>query len=175
MKLRGEVEVDEVYVPLGNKGEKQVKPRRRGSGRRRGRCSLNKKPLFTLVERKSRRALFVKANSASSEDVKKVLSKRVERGSTVYTDGFRSYNCVVELGYERLSVKHSDSVYALGPVHVNNAECRNWHLRAFLFFKRGISFKFASFYAIAASAFLRLYSEIPLAAYHWLMSVMLHA
>ena len=174
MKLRGEVEVDEVYVPLGCKGERQARPRRRGGGRRRGRSTARKKPFFTLFNRGSRRALFVTADSASSEDVKKVLSKRVERGSTVYTDEFRSYSCVVELGCERLSVRHSDGVYALGPVHVNNAECRNWHLRAFLFFKRGISFAFASFYAAAASAFLRIYSEVGLVACHWLMEVMIH-
>ena len=154
MKLRGEVEVDEVYVPLGCKGERQAKPRRRGGGRRRGRSTARKKPFFTLFNRGSRRALFVAADSASSEDVKKVLSKRVEHGSTVYTDEFRSYSCVVELGCERLSVKHSDGVYALGPVHVNNAECRNWHLRVFLFFKRGISFAFASFYAAQLQLFL---------------------
>jgi len=30
LKLRGEVEADEAYVPLGNKGKKQIKTKRRG-------------------------------------------------------------------------------------------------------------------------------------------------
>jgi len=51
LKLKGEVEVDEAYVPLGRKGKKQAKPRRRGGGRRRGRATSRKKPFFTLVER----------------------------------------------------------------------------------------------------------------------------
>jgi len=60
-------------------------------------------------------------------------------------------------------VGHSCGVYAVGPVHVNNAESRNWHLRAFLFFKRGVPAALAGFYAAAASAFLRLHAEETLA------------
>ncbi|OYT31944.1 MAG: hypothetical protein B6U94_01260, partial [Thermofilum sp. ex4484_79] len=57
------------------------------------------------------------------------------------------------------------------PAHVNNAESRNWHLRAFLFFKHSVSAALAGFYAAAASAFLRLHAEETLATYHWLTEV----
>jgi len=175
LRFKGEVEVDEAYVPVGQKGEKQEKPRRRGGGRRRGRATGRKRLFFTLVERRSRRALFVAKDDASSKTVKDLLSKRVERGSTVYTDEFRSYERVSRFGYKHFRVKHSEHVYAVGSVHVNNAESRNWHLRAFLFFKRGISALFTNFYALATSAFVRLYAENPLTSCHWIVEVMAHA
>ena len=89
----------------------------------------------------------------------------------VYADGFRGYRRVSGLGYEHLSVRRFGGVYAAGTVHVNNAESRNWHLRAFLFFKRGVPAALAGFYAAAASAFLRLHAEETLATCHWLTEV----
>jgi len=161
-------------VPLGYKGKRQARPRRRGGGRRRGRSARRKKPFFTLVERGSRRALFLAARDASGGTVAAVLLGHVERGSVVYTDEFRGYGRVCGLGYEHFSVRHGGGVYAVGPVHVNGAECRNWHLRAFLFFKRGVSLRRAVFYAFAASAFVRLYAEAALASCHWLLEVISH-
>ncbi len=158
-------------MPLGFKGQRMARPRRRDGGRRRGRCAGRKRPFFTLVERGSRKAFFLAGRDVSGRTVAMVLLGHVERGSTVYTDGFRGYRRVSGLGYEHLSVGHSCGVYAVGPVHVNNAESRNWHLRAFLFFKRGVSAAFAGFYAAAASAFLRLYAEETLATCHWLAEV----
>ncbi|OYT30233.1 MAG: IS1595 family transposase, partial [Thermofilum sp. ex4484_79] len=131
MRLKGEVEVDEAYVPLGFKGQRRARPRRRGGGRRRGRCTGRKKPFFTLVERGSRKVLFLAEGDASCRTIATVLLRHVEPGSVVYTDGFRGYRRVSGLGYEHLPVRHSGGVYATGPVHVNGAESRNWHLRAF--------------------------------------------
>ena len=143
-------------------------------GRRRGRSTKLKKLFLTLMERGSKRAVFVKSSPTSRDEVTSLLSKRVELGSVVYTDEFRSYNHVARLRYEYLRVKHKDSVYALGSVHVNGAESRNWHLHASPFFKWGISERLANFYAYAASAFLRLYAEPFLATCHWLMEVIHH-
>ena len=166
--------MDEAYVPLGGKGRRQARPRRRGGGRRRGRSTGRKKPFFTLVERGSRKTLFLAERDASSKTVATVLLGRVERGSVVYTDEFRGYRRVCRLGYVHFSVRHSGGVYAVGPVHVNGAESRNWHLRAFLFFKRGVSLEYASFYAFSASAFARLYADVALHACHWLLEVISH-
>ena len=77
----------------------------------------------------------------------KVLLRHVEPGSVVYTEGFRGYELVSGLGYVHMPVRHSSRVYAVGPVHVNGAESGNWHLRAFLFSKRGVSLEHAPFYA----------------------------
>ncbi|OYT29269.1 MAG: hypothetical protein B6U94_07770, partial [Thermofilum sp. ex4484_79] len=125
-----------------------------------------KKPFFTLVERGSRKALFLAEGGASCRTVATVLLGHVKRGSTVYTDEFRGYRRVSGLGYEHLSVKHSGGVYAAGPVHVNGAESWNWSLRAFLFSKRGVSLKHAPLYAFLASAFARLYADTTLHECH---------
>jgi len=174
LRFKGEVEVDEAYVPLGNKGRKQTRPRRRGGGRRRGRYAGRKRPFFTLVERDSRKTLFLAKRDVSRGTVATVLLRHVERGSVVYTDEFRGYKRVDKLGYTHFSIRHSGGVYAVGPVHVNNAESMNWHLRAFLFFKRGVSLIYAGFYAFAASAFARLYADVTLQACHWLLEVTCH-
>ena len=52
--------------------------------------------------------------------------------------GKKSYFTLVERGSRKtlyLAEKNASSrtFYAVGPVHINNAESRNWHLRAFLF------------------------------------------
>jgi len=168
------VEVDEAYVPLGFKGQRRASPRRRGGGRRRGRCTGRKKPFFTLVECGSRKALFLAEEDASGRTVATVLLGRVEPGSTVYTDGFRGYRRVSRLDYEYLSVGHSCGVYAVGSVHVNGAESRNWSLRAFLFFKRDVSLEHAPFQAFSASAFARLYADTTLRICRWLLEVISH-
>ena len=168
------MEADEAYVPLGSKGKRQVKPKRRGGRRRRGRCTEHKRPFFTLVERGSRKTLYLAGRNANSGTVAAILLRHVEPGSTVYTDKFRGYRRISRLGYEHFRVRHSRRVYAIGPVHVNNAESRNWHLRAFLFFKRGVNLSRAEFYAAAASAFVRLYAEGPLQTCHWLLEVVHH-
>lgn len=100
--------------------------------------------------------------------------RHVECGSVVYIDGFRGYRRVPVLGYGHLSVRHSDGVCAVGHVRVDGAESRNWYLRAFLFFKRVVSLKYASFYASAASAFVGPYADAALQACHWLSVVISH-
>ena len=172
--LSGEVEVDEAYVPTGNKGRRVAKPKHRGGGRRRGRSAKCKMPFFTFFERRSNRVVFVARSEANSGVVAELLAKHVARGSTVYTDEFRSYRVVERLGYVHLTVCYSRGVWAIGPVHVSNCECWNWHLRAFLFFKRGVSAGEAKYYASSASAFARLYAEDGLATCHWLIEVICH-
>ena len=100
LKLKGEVEVDEAYVPVGCKGKRCTRPRRRGSGRRRGRNTVQKKPFFTLFERGSRKALFLAEDDAFKKTVTEILLRYVEHGSIIYTDEFRSYKHVSKLGYD---------------------------------------------------------------------------
>jgi len=47
-------------------------------------------------------------------------------------------------------------------------------LRAFLFFKRGVSLEHASLYAFSASAFARLYADTTLRICRWLLEVISH-
>lgn len=109
--------------------------------------------------------------NASSKIVAAVLLRHVKPGSVVYTDEFHSYRHIRWLGYKHFRVKHSRHVYAVGPVHLNNAESRNRHLKAFLFFKRRINLLRAGFYAAAAPAFTRLYADGTSQTCHWLLEV----
>ena len=172
--LGGEVEVDEAYVPLGRKGRKAVKPRRRGGGRRKGRSTKRKTPFFTLVQRGSRRVIYVAAKRANKKTVASLLLRRVRRGSAVFTDEFKSYLVVGRLGYSHFAVNHSSGLYAVGPNHVNSCECYNWHLRSFLRSKWGVTTDRADFYASAASAFAGLYGESAYAACNWLIETLNH-
>jgi len=170
MKLFNLVELDEAYVPVGNKGKRVEKPRKRGGGRKRGRARERKLPVISARERGSKRVLFKCLESVSSKQVEKFLLEHVTLNSTVFTDEFRSYRVVSSLGYEHFSVNHSDGVYALGSIHVNGCESFNWHLKTFLRNKRGVSRDKLSFYAFSASAFVRIYAEKPFRACCWLLA-----
>lgn len=79
-RLSGEVEVDEAF--LGGQGNKElvgvaVEIKGKGSGRVR----------------------IQKLKGRSSEDVKKFIQEHVSPGSTIVTDGLKSYCCVEEIGY----------------------------------------------------------------------------
>jgi len=152
LRLKGEVEVDEAYVPLGFKGQRRAWPRRRGGGGRRGRSTGRKKPFFTLVERGSRKALFLAGGMlAVGRSPQSCLGMSSLVALFILTSS-------AAMGLSACSAmctclwSNSGGVYAASPVHVNGVESKNWHLRAFLFFKRGISLFHASFYAFAASA-----------------------
>ena len=50
------------------------------------------------------------------------INKNVEKGSTVYTDEWRSYRRLARFGYDHYTIKHSDGIYAVGFVHTNTIE-----------------------------------------------------
>jgi len=118
--------------------------------------------------------LFSAENDALSKTIAGLLLRHVERGSAIYTDEFRGYERVSRLGYGHFRVKHFGGVYAVGPVHVNNAESRNWHLRAFLFFKRGVSVFLAEVLRSDRHGFCRALRENPIAVCHRIIEVLLH-
>ncbi|MEM4667733.1 MAG: hypothetical protein QXD35_01335, partial [Nitrososphaerota archaeon] len=70
LKLRGEVEVDEVYEAVGRKGLRGVvKPKRRGRGRLRGRSTEDKLPFITIRKRYSKKVLFKVLEDVSSPSI----------------------------------------------------------------------------------------------------------
>ncbi|MCL2100621.1 MAG: IS1595 family transposase [Fibromonadales bacterium] len=71
--------------------------------------------------------LNAKGRLLTTPDVsKKTLLGRIwqyaEIGSTIYTDGNKSYKCLSKLGYEHYSVNHSRNIYAVGPITTNAIE-----------------------------------------------------
>ena len=105
-KLKGVVEADESYV--GGKGQGK-----------RGRGSIKKTPVFSLVERNGRIKSTVVPN-VNANTLKTVMSEFIDNQSVVITDEFKSYN-------------HSRKEYVRGNVHTNTVE------GFFSILKRGIN------------------------------------
>ena len=90
-KLKGFVEVDETYI-----GGKQ-------SGGNSGRGTENKTLVAVAVEIDDKnigRVRFGVISDASAESLEEFIINNVEKGSTVITDGWRSYSKIKELGYK---------------------------------------------------------------------------
>lgn len=52
----------------------------------------------------------------------RIIKGKVSFDSTLYTDGFRSYDSIVHLGYQKhYRIYHQDN-YAVGDVHINGIE-----------------------------------------------------
>jgi len=118
-KMTGIVEADETYVGGKKKGGK------------RGRGSENKTPVVCLVERDGQlRAKKVKRVGAA--ELKGHIREHTDTCARVMTDEWPSYRGLDKEFAGHGVVTHSKGEYALGDVHVNNAE--SW----FAFLKRGV-------------------------------------
>jgi len=89
-KLSGEIEIDEAFI-----GGKQ-------SGGKRGRGTDNKVLIVVAVEKDGNKIGRIRLGvikDASSESLFEFIQNSAERGSTVITDGWKSYKGLTELGY----------------------------------------------------------------------------
>jgi len=114
-KMSGVVEADEVYVTAGLKGRNNSqrikklgrKPRRRGLKRRgRGTWSEDKPAIFILVERGGGED-YIPSGDVEAETALRIIRRRVLEGSTIYTNSFKAYLGLCEVGYEHEAVNHS--------------------------------------------------------------------
>jgi transposase-like protein len=91
-KLRGIIEIDEVYLNSGLKGFKNIgrASRKRGLKRRgRGNFLSDKPSIFAIVSRKRRRIFSVEFN-AETFFIQQLLNKYVSKNSLINTDDFPS-------------------------------------------------------------------------------------
>ncbi|BAV94507.1 transposase [Ichthyobacterium seriolicida] len=52
-----------------------------------------------------------------------IIESRASKESTIYTDGFKSYEGLVNYGYKRYyRVKHSENEFTKGVNHINGIE-----------------------------------------------------
>jgi transposase-like protein len=147
-RVSGAVEVDEAYVDAGLKGRGNRGrimllgrgPRCRGlrAGRGRGGWDKDVIPVFTIVGRNGHE-VYIPSRDVSGESVARIASRRVEAGSSMYTDSFPSYSILQNMGYRHDYVNHSLREYARGEVHINNCEKRASLLRPWLSVHGGIS------------------------------------
>lgn len=108
--LSGEVEIDESYF-----GPRRV----RGV---RGRGAGNKIIVFGLLKRHGKVYTQIVPN-VSRETLKQIVQSKVKPESTIYSDGWRSYDGLVDWGYKKhYRVNHGDNEFATGHRHINGIE-----------------------------------------------------
>ena len=105
--LKGEIEMDETYFGGRHKGK-------------RGRGSLNKVPVFGILERKGVVKVSV-VRDVTAGSLVYMTVKMVRRGSIVYTDKFRSYDALMFCGYRHLRIDHGKR-FSRGKVYINGLE-----------------------------------------------------
>jgi len=107
--LSGEVEVDESYF-----GARRVRGKR-------GRGAKGKVPVIGLLKREGK--VYTKiVKRCTKAELMPVIRGKILEESTVYTDGWKSYDSLVLNGYKHYRVYHSKNEFARGKSHVNGIE-----------------------------------------------------
>ena len=108
--VSGEVEVDESYF-----GARRVRGLR-------GRGARGKTIVFGLFKRQGRVYTEI-VPDCSRATLQGIIRGRVNPESVIHSDGWRGYNGLVDLGYQKhYRVQHSDNEFANGQSHINGIE-----------------------------------------------------
>lgn len=108
-KLGGDIEVDESYF-----GAKRVRGKK-------GRGAQGKIPVFGLLKRNG--IVYVEViTRASKAQLMPIIKGKVLEGSTIYSDGWKSYDGLLVNGYQHHRIYHSHNQFARGKNHVNGIE-----------------------------------------------------
>ncbi|ADQ81371.1 IS1595-like element ISRan1 family transposase [Riemerella anatipestifer] len=110
----GEVELDEAYF-----GARRLRginmPQKRGRG-------TWKQPVFGVFEREGRVYTELIPN-AKSETLRKVIRGKVSLESILFTDGWRGYSGLLDMGYEKhFRIDKSKNFSTQNGVHINGIE-----------------------------------------------------
>jgi len=108
-KFKGEVEIDESYF-----GPTRVKGKR-------GRGAGEKIPVVGLLKRGGKVYTQIVTN-CTRDELMPVIRGKILTGSTIYTDGWTSYDGLVLNGYRHYRIYHSKNEFARGRNHVNGIE-----------------------------------------------------
>ena len=108
--VAGEVEVDESYF-----GARRVKGIR-------GRGARGKTIVFGLFKRHGRVYTEI-VPDCSRATLQDIIRGRVDPGSVIHSDGWRGYNGLVDLGYQKhYRVQHGENEFANDHSHINGIE-----------------------------------------------------
>lgn len=108
-KLGGEVEVDESYF-----GARRVRGKR-------GRGARGKVPVVGLLKRHGKVYTQIIFN-CTKDQLMPILRGKILSKSTVYTDGWKSYDGLIFSGYKHHRIHHHENEFARGKNHVNGIE-----------------------------------------------------
>ena len=153
VRLAGEVEIDEVYVVAGHKGQPAAVAKSGRPGRRRrleaapgrGTLAKEKPPILGLIQRGGQLVLRRLAD-VRQKTIRPIIEAAVAEGTRVHTDEYASYARLPAWGYRHVTVCHARGEYARDEdgdgfceVHVNTMEGTWSLLRSWLRPHRGIS------------------------------------
>jgi len=108
-KLSGEIEADESYF-----GARRVRGKR-------GRGAKGKVPVFGLLKRNGK-VFTVIVKNCERRQLMPIIKGKILEDSTIYTDGWKSYDSLVLNGYRHYRIYHSKNEFARGKNHVNGIE-----------------------------------------------------
>lgn len=141
-KLRGLVELDEVYVNAGLKGKRGLQRPSRVRGLKvkgRGTYNTDKPPIMGMVERGGAVRLTPSANVTGRAVLRRVMNNIHKEAEAVYTDEYPAYH-VLDRFYNHQTVNHSLGQHAIdGGIHTNTVEAEFSVFRPWIETYRGIS------------------------------------
>src|SRR5215212_5585358 len=106
----GEVELDESYF-----GARRVRGKR-------GRGARGKTIVFGIYKRNGRVYTEIIPNCKKAS-IQAIIRGKVDLTSTIHTDGFRSYDGIVHMGYQKhYRVQHGKDEFVRGTAHINGIE-----------------------------------------------------
>lgn len=153
MILEGEVEIDEVYIVAGHKGNSAAVAAKGREGRRRrlkgapgrGTAATDKPPVLGMIQRGGLVVLHMLEN-VKMKTIEPFIKRAIAEDSLIYTDEYNIYGRLEEWGYAHETVNHGEGEYARDDdgdgfceVHVNTIEGFWSLLRSWLRPHRGIS------------------------------------
>ena len=107
---QGEIELDESYF-----GARRVRGKR-------GRGAHGKTIVFGIIKRHDKVYTQI-VKSCSAKELLSIVREKVPRESSIYTDTFRSYDGLVNMGYKKhYRIVHSKDEFARGHNHINGIE-----------------------------------------------------
>jgi len=132
--LSGTCEADETYLG-GQWKNKRIHIRRQGTKRGRG---TSKQAIFGVVSRTMEQGRTWLVKNTKACITLPLVTALVERGSTMYTDGFKGYRKLPRLGYRHDWVDHEAGEYVRGEVHTQTLDGYWGLLKNFLAAKGGV-------------------------------------
>jgi transposase-like protein len=106
----GDVELDESYF-----GARRVRGKR-------GRGARGKTIVFGIYKRNGRVYTEIIPNCKKA-NIQAIIRGKVELSATIHTDGFRSYDGIVHMGYKKhYRIHHDKDEFVRGTAHINGIE-----------------------------------------------------